>query len=730
VRILFFFLFPFSLLAQFTYTVDQSIPVEINGKTLLNPWAGGLNAAQVNTMDLNADGTADLVIFDKTSSRISTFLAEKATYQYAPEYEILFPADVSTFVVLRDFNCDGKKDLFTFGQIGIFVYQNVTEGGKSLSWKKLKFFNANSGLKSEVLLTTGLSLNKINLLPGTNDLPDFVDMDGDGDLDVLNMKFVSPSQAEFHKNYSMELYGRCDSLELKKETSIYGGFTECSCGKIAFNNQTCDQIGGRIEQIQHTGGKALLALDMDNDGDKDLLFSEESCPTLYYMQNSGTTENALFNGFTTFPPGQPLSPNLYPAAYLEDLDFDGKADLLSSPNIYTRSGLTDNLLESLWLYKNSGTNALPNFTFVKNNFLQEDMIDVGDQSSPAFTDIDQDGDEDLFIGKYISKNSKSSISYYENTGSHGAPSFKFVTDDFLGLAVFNIRNIKPQFADLDRNGGLDLIFTATSPNGSTRLYYVLSSSTTSSLFGGQTLATLNVTLDTNENVTMVDIDLDKFPDLLIGTSTGSLEYWRNSGNGNTFTLANAAYLGLGESISRQNITAVVGDVDNDDREDLIVGDQGGKLSIYGDFRSSGASPSPVTDLIYDSFARTYGSKNLGGKLKPVIADLFGTDKPEIVVGNTLGGLHVLKNDNGLALAEVPVINIFPNPLSGNQPLSILSDRNATMEIYTILGIRIGSSLFVPANQIISYPFQGVSPGIYIARFTAGAKTLAKRFIVL
>ena len=33
------------------------------------------------------------------------------------------------------------------------------------------------------------------------------------------------------------------------------------------------------------------------------------------------------------------------------------------------------------------------------------------------------------------------------------------------------------------------------------------------------------------------------------------------------------------------------------------------------------------------------------------------------------------------------------------------------------------------NQIISYPVQGVAPVIYIARFTAGAKTTAVRFIV-
>ena len=29
------------------------------------------------------------------------------------------------------------------------------------------------------------------------------------------------------------------------------------------------------------------------------------------------------------------------------------------------------------------------------------MIDVGDQSAPTFADLDQDGDDDMIIGRYI-----------------------------------------------------------------------------------------------------------------------------------------------------------------------------------------------------------------------------------------------------------------------------------------------------------------------------------------
>ncbi|MBY0432581.1 MAG: T9SS type A sorting domain-containing protein [Cyclobacteriaceae bacterium] len=729
-RPLFFLLFILAVpaAAQFTYTQDQSIPVEVNGKTLRNAWAGGLNSPQINTLDLNADGQADLVIFDKTAGKIVTFLAVNSQYRYAPDYENLFPTEVSTFVLLRDYNCDGKKDLFTFGQIGVLVFQNVTQAGKPLSWKKLSFYNANTRLKSDVLLTLGFS-GKINLLPGTNDLPHFADMDGDGDLDVLNMRFVNPSTAEYHKNFSMERYGRCDSLELERQTQNWGGFEECNCGKIAFG-KTCAQLGGREERTEHTGGKALLALDLDNDGDKDLMFSEENCSRIYYIENQGTAAAPVLNNFTLAPPTDPVGILFYPAPYLEDVDFDGKPDLLSAPNLGNRTQLSINFKESLWYYTNTGSTQVPNFTFVKNNFLQDEMIDEGDGAAPAFTDIDNDGDLDLFIGKYIGDNLRGSVSFYENTGNRSAAAFKLITNDYLSLSGLGFYNIKPQFADLDGNGGIDLIFTATQQqNGRTNLYYVASSSNTSSSFNGRQVQAISFNIDFNENVTLVDVDQDGKLDLLVGQSTGALEYWRNTGSGNTFELINNAYLGLDESITRQNLSVSVGDLDGDSHEDLVAGDQTGQVLVFSDFRSALSGTQPFTDLVYNSISKTYSKKNLGRRLRPVIVNLLGTDKPEIIIGGTQGGLTVLKNDNGRVLSDRPVVQLFPNPLTSNELLSIKADRAVTMDVFTVLGKRLGASALVPSNEIVDYSLQGFSPGVYIARFTAGAKSTALRFVI-
>ena len=272
--------------AQFSYVLDQTIPVRPDGGAeLLMPWAGGLNAAHYNTMDLNHDGKDDLVLFDRTADKIITFLQQNNQYQYAPDYESFFPDEVTNWLLLRDFNCDGKKDIFTGDILGIKVYLNETVEGENPTWKQFLFYSGFAGTKSQVLLTKGFS-GKINLQLQFDDLPSIGDADGDGDLDIFNVRFVGNGTVEYHQNFSMERYGSCDSLDFERQTQNWGDFIECQCGSFAFNDEDCPPVtGGRV---QHAGGKSLLVLDTDGDATMDLLFSEASCPNLFLLKNEGT----------------------------------------------------------------------------------------------------------------------------------------------------------------------------------------------------------------------------------------------------------------------------------------------------------------------------------------------------------------------------------------------------------------------------------------------------------
>ncbi len=722
-RLLFFlsvFLLPGALAAQFTYQIDQSILVEADGKILELPWAGGLNSAQPNTLDLNGDRKPDLVIYDRGAAKIFTFLNQNNRWEYHPEYEALFPLEVSQWMLLRDFNCDGKKDLFTSDPFGIVVFVNTTKPGENLSWRSY-----HPGFP---LLTKGFSGN-INLKVNETDIPAIDDIDGDGDLDILNVKFVGNASIEFHKNLSMERTGRCDSMQLERVTQNFGGFEECGCDKFAFG-KTCAQMGGG--RTEHAGGKALLTFDMDNDGDRELLITEETCARVYLLENKGTKDVALMTSAVNFPSSTPIAMHIFPAPFLEDINFDGKADLLASPNIYTRAFLNTNFQNSVWLHINTGTSQNPTFTFSKTNFLQGEMIDVGDNAVPTFADYDADGDLDMFIGVFTSQNFSGTVYQYENIGTPSVPAFKLRTKDFADLSRLLSFNLKPQFADMNADGRVDLVMTATDlKKGSTSLFFLPNQTNDGISFSLEFVNPITFKVGRSENILIHDINMDGLPDILLGTSNGAIEFWKNNGpaGSSDFTLENGSYLGLGASPNRQNPSLSIADLDADGRADLIIGDQRGTVTIYDDIRANIPSPVGSTDIIYNPLLKTYTTKNLGGKIQPVAINLFNTDKPTIIVGNSTGGVYILKNDGGKELPPDPVISLYPNPLPRADDLFIKPDRNVLVQFFSILGQKVSEAYFIPANQVYSFDFPRLGPGIYIARFTIGGKSTAQKFII-
>src|SRR5687768_5405172 len=333
IKTIFFLFLPVSLFAQFTYVIDQTIAVKVDETTALaSPWAGGLNAAHYNTLDLNADAQDDLVLFDRMGDKISTFISEGNKYRYAPEYEDFFPDEITNWLLLRDYNCDGKKDIFTGNILGIKVFLNVSESNENLTWKELSFSTGFPNSKSSVLLTKGFS-GKINLQLQFDDLPSITDADGDGDLDIFNVRFAGEGTIEYHKNFSKERYGTCDSLDFERITQKWGDFSECDCAEFAFNNEDCGATGGRTK---HAGGKSLLMLDVNGDGSLDVLFSEADCTNLYFLKNNGTVDAPLVNSFVNFPQASPVNFLVFPAAFYEDIDFDERNDLIAVPNIFSK----------------------------------------------------------------------------------------------------------------------------------------------------------------------------------------------------------------------------------------------------------------------------------------------------------------------------------------------------------------------------------------------------------
>ena len=699
--------------SQNVYHFDQSIPVQANGKLLTMPWAGGLNSAQINTIDLDGDGKDDLAVFDRTANKMFTYLRVGNQYAYAPDYEIFFPPSINQWVLLRDFDCDGKKDLFTSDPAGMAVFVNTTKQGSPPSWRS---FNP-----GHPLLTHWYN-GSINLQVNGTDIPAIDDVDEDGDLDIIVAQFVGYGSMEFHRNMSIENTGRCDSLQLNWVTSIWGNFEECNCGRYAFGGINCNQVpGGRI---LHDAGKSLLTLDLNNDGLHDLIFSEQNCTLLYLLPNQGTVSEAQMNGYSIFPSVNP-STLLFPAPFYEDMDFDGVKDLIVSTNISARVTTDIDLSNSIWFYKNEGTNKLPAFNFVKQNLLQDQMIDAGSYSSPAFADFDSDGDLDMFISYWAVPDSSASIYQYENIGSFSQPAFQLVTKDYINFSALGFYNVKIQFEDFNKDGRTDLLFTATDKStGVTQLYLLKNNGSSSFDFSNQTPEPLPFTINQLENVFVYDINRDGLDDILCGRTDGSLQYYKNTGA--VFTQNDLTYLGLNSNIVRFCVSPAVSDLQHDGKPDLVLGNRG-SIVVFKDFQSN---PNAVADtlLIGNDLTKSSTVKNLSTYLNLTTVDLHAVGNPLIVIGTITGGLHILKPDSVFTNANENAVAIWPNPVSQNANLNIHATQNSVVQFFNIVGQKLNDPIDIPAGETTQV-LQALSPGLYIAKFSWAGKSQAMKFVV-
>lgn len=723
-------LLPLQGSAQYMYSLYDSVTVrKDDGTTQRMPWAGGLNAAQYNTFDLNGDNLDDLVVFDRMANLLKTFTNEGDHYVYAPEYESYFPS-LTNWLIMRDYDGDGRKDIFTGDALGIRVFRNTSTVG-ALSWQQY-FFYVGAGLpKSTVLLTKGF-VSKINLNIGYDELASFADVDNDGDLDILNFIYPSGSTVEFHRNFSMERYGHRDSLEFERITQKWGNFEECGCGEMTFNGEACPASGGG--RIAHAGGKSVFAIDIDNDDDLDVLFSESGCRQLFLLVNEGDSANPVFNSDQPFPADDPVDMWIFPVPFYEDVTFDGTKDLIITPNVYNREFMQVDMQKSNWLFSNEGSTELPVLGFVRNDFLQEEMMDVGDNAAPAFFDVDGDGDLDMVVGRYVDASTgMTSLMLFRNEGNVAAPEFRLVDDDFLNLSAGVYINLKPQFADFNADGKTDLIFSATPISTLTTQAYVLYNKSATGLdVSGQTPVALDVPVLFNENIHTVDVNRDGKIDMLIGTSIGMIEYWKNTGTtaAPAFTLEEDDYLALGPSIERQNPALVTADLDADGSSDLLIGDQYGTLSIISNFRAIGnASAIPVSNIIYDPVTDTYTDKRLGGRAIPAVANLFRADRPSVVVGNLLGGLHLLRPENENQISEQVRVRVFPVPVPKGDRFFIESDRMVTVQLISSLGQALGEPVVMQANAIYAFDTDRMSRGVYLVRILSNRQSFTRRIVV-
>lgn len=725
---------------NFFFKIQNKIPVKID-KKLINAWAGGLNSPQFSTMDLNFDKVEDLVIFERTSSKVLTFLGNKntKTYQYAPEYVSYFPQNIVGWLLLRDYNQDGKKDIFAKSSLGVRVYKNISNINEGLQWE----------LITETITSKGYS-GQINLQVPVTDIPSIVDLDDDGDLDILTFD-ITGGFIEFHQNQSQEKYHNAEKLEFTKTSTCWGGIQELAdCGEFNFGvscllENESEEKGLELNptEIFHVGS-SLLVLDLNGDGLKDACLGDVSCQPIYRLINEGSNTSASFpSASTNFPRSKPINFYLFPALFWEDINFDGKKDLLASPNTFSNEANLVNFQESVWLYQNQGTHTKPNFIHQQDNFLQAQMLDLGENLSPSFVDFDVDGDLDLLIGNRGNIEHEQfygKLYYFENTGNKEKPSFELKDADFLNISEKRWTEIRPTFQDINGDKIPDLLITANNLT-ETKLYFIPNQASSKQRFSFDLndLQKVDIPMARYDFPLLLDTDQDNDLDLLIGKTQGNLVYYKNIGNDKNpeYQLVTKSLGNIKRNTRKRSLTLAIADINGDNKLDLLTGDRSGFLNIYHDFLNKMEdSWESENKIVSNKLMNTYQTYKFGTVIFPSLADLNQDGLPEIILGTNTGGLHYLENksQNNIQIqAPKSQVILKPNPIipdkTSNRYLHVLLIQDSEVQIFDMKNKAVNQKQKVFNNQVTSILVDYLASGAYILKIENNLGTQSERFII-
>lgn len=706
------------------FVLRHDVPVKTAQGTLPQPWSGGLNTPQFSTIDLNFDNQPDLFAYDRMQHKVFTWLAVRQNgswqYKYAPEYEALFPADLNGWVLLRDYNCDGLKDIFTSTPLGIKVYRQE-RGANNLP----RFIVA----EDAILYDRGVNLQLLSV-----DIPAIVDMDGDGDLDILVSEFSHGERLEYYQNMRVENNLDCNAMSFVRNSIWWGGITECDgCNNYVFG-ASCRMAGPL-----HSGhtGSSLLLLDVDGDGDQDLLTGGVQCSDLVLMENKGTPKEARMEELTlNFPSNtKRASFNRFPAAYYEDVTFDGIPDLLVAPNLADTDEVKPELQRSVWLYKNKGVANKPDFEFVQDDFLQNQMLDFGEGAYPAFADLDGDGDLDMLVGNsgaFHNGQYVAAISYFENTGTATEPAFTLVTDNYLNLASQQLRNIKLLFTDLNGDEQPDLVLTYTRIQGNTTHIVYLPGPNYS--WDEQIVLHLAVNGDAPA---FFDADKDGDQDMLLGKASGELQLFTNTGSNEnpSFSLTKTNLGGISFSFERRNLHPATIDIDGDGNPDLITTDESGTIRVYRNLNAIlNQTFTAETEILENPFNEALQPTKLGKRGSITAAALGGPGKLYLVAGTQGGGLYLLQQTSGYQPnPEAPgtdlTITVYPNLVNKPNAVRVQASVPVTFVVYDAIGKQVftsGSNY----KQYNSVPIHNLKAGMYFLKaVTRQGHFKTARFVV-
>ncbi len=667
-------------------------PLSANSESLENPWVGGLTAPQWSPIDADLDGDEDLFAFDRDGSRILLF--ERIPSESDPEGELVMRwdwvenwPDMVDWCLLRDYNCDGKPDIFTSHQNGIRVYENTTEAGGPPS-----FTSDPVSLSASFDFGTGAS--ELPVICIGMDLPAILDHDDDGDLDIITFTETATTLYRFQGQTPC-------GLDLVCTNRCYGMLAEASENNALFIGPEFDcsfNVADPRTQL-HAGG-ALTSLQLEPGGPKDLIISDVTYPQALgvILETGGSTLDSAVFVDPSFPANlygdQGVNLPRFPAAFHLDVDQDGVRDLLFSPN----TPLETNDDESVHFYRNAGTENAPVWEFTTDTYMQDGMVDLGRGAYPSFHDFDGDGLLDLAVAnkeRYEGVDqTPAAVAAYRNIGSAESPAFELVNLDWINLADYQIESPYPAFGDLDGDGDLDVLV-----GDELGRIHQFDNVAQPGAWPEFTLTALS--LPDNETGEAIDVGQFATPQLVDMDGDGDLDMVVGEKNG-TLTLIERSSLGTWSvyvsPVNGENWGAILVDnllgINGYSVPALTSTDEG--LRVYvanetGTVQDFGVASGDWDATLEEQVAEVFGGRN-GFRAAAAFADLNGDDLLDAVVGIQNGGLLAYRGgtDTTSVNLDRPAAlqlgwRVMPNPGTRNFAWESTVPWSGQLRVYNSVG---------------------------------------------
>ncbi len=278
------------------------------------------------------------------------------------------------------------------------------------------------------------------------------DVNGDGNMDVLSASRAD-NRIVWHENNGVAGTGRV--------------FT------------SHDITTGTASPLLTNGATSVYVVDVDNDGDMDVLSASTRDDRIAWYENDGS-ENFTPHDITIGGADNPRS------VYTADIDGDGDMDVLSASNADDKIA---------W-YENDGS----------ENFITHDITTNADGAESVYAaDVDGDGDMDVLSAS----GNDDKIAWYENDGSEN-----FITHDI----TTNADGAESVYAaDVDGDGDMDVLSASADDD---RIAWYEND-------GSENFTSLEITTNADgaSSVHVADVDGDGDMDVLSASRTTSAVAW-------------------------------------------------------------------------------------------------------------------------------------------------------------------------------------------------------------